>query len=146
MGGLTAVNPNSGLSENLMAAMADPVEQAMLHMDTAADPLRTPTFTFFGDPNFWFQSFGSVTPTADPGNAWNHGDFQPEIARTFIAIAGPGVKNLGVTQPSDFFTDHVDVRPTIMSLAGLNDDYSHDGRTILEFLDPAVLPASIAGK
>jgi hypothetical protein len=103
MGGLTAVNPNSGLSENLMAAMADPVEQAMLHMDTAADPLRTPTFTFFGDPNFWFQSFGSVTPTADPGNAWNHGDFQPEIARTFIAIAGPGVKNLGVTQPSDFF-------------------------------------------
>jgi arylsulfatase A-like enzyme len=71
---------------------------------------------------------------------------QPEIARTFIAIAGPGVKNLGVTQPSDFSTDHVDVRPTIMSLAGLNDDYSHDGRTILEFLDPAVLPASIAGK
>ena len=143
MGGLTSVNPNTGLTENLMAAMADPVEETMLHMVIAADPLRTPTFTFFGDPNFWFQSVGTATPTPDPTNAWNHGDFQPEIARTFIAIAGPGVKNLGVTQPSDFFTDHVDVRPTIMSLVGLNDDYSHDGRTILELLDPAVLPASL---
>ena len=79
----------------------------------------------------------------DSGFAWNHGDTQPEIARTFIAIAGPGVRNLGVTQPSDFFTDHVDVRPTLMFLTGLTDDYQHDGRVVLEMVDPNILPSSL---
>jgi hypothetical protein len=48
-----------------------------------------------------------------------------------------------VTRTSDFFTDHVDLRPTIMTLVGLTDDYQHDGRTILELLDPSVLPQSL---
>jgi hypothetical protein len=64
---------------------------------------------------------------------WNHGDIQPQIARTFIGIVGPGVKKLGVTNPSDFFTDHVDLRPTMMMLTGLTDDYQHDGRVIEVF-------------
>jgi hypothetical protein len=110
----------------------------MLHMVVASDPLRTPTLTMFGDPDYFFLPTFSTTPTVGAGFAWNHGDIQPEIARTFIGIVGPGVQNLGVT--SAFFTDHVDVRPTIMSLVGLTDDYEHDGRVITEMLETKATP------
>jgi hypothetical protein len=50
-------------------------------------------------------------------------------------MVGPGVRPIGVTRPDDFFTDHTDVRPTMMYLLGLKDDYQHDGRVILEMLD-----------
>jgi hypothetical protein len=152
MAGLSAVNPHTGLSESLLGtglgpdlqgAIVDPAAMQLLHMNTVADPNREPTFTFFGNPNFFFETAGSTTPVVGTGFAWNHGDIQPEIARTFIAIAGPGVKNLGVTEPHDFFTDHVDLRPTMMTLLGLTDDYQHDGRTIVELLDPKVLPSSL---
>ena len=33
------------------------------------------------------------------------------------------------------WTDHTDVRPTMLSVLGLRDDYRSDGRTILEVLD-----------
>jgi len=152
MAGLTAVNPHTGLSESLLGtglgpdlqgAIVDPAAMHLLHMNTVADPNREPTFTFFGNPNFFFETSGSNTPVVGTGFAWNHGDIQPEIARTFIGIAGPGVKNLGVTTPKDFFTDHVDLRPTMMTLLGLTDDYQHDGRTITELLQPNVLPSSL---
>jgi hypothetical protein len=152
MASLSAVNPHTGLSESLLGtgmgpdlqgAMVDAAGQKLLHMNTIADPARSPTFTFFGNPNFFFESSGSLTPTVFTGDSWNHGDLQPEIARTFIGIAGPGVQNLGVTQPSNFFTDHVDVRPTLMFLTGLTDDYQHDGRVILELLDRNILPSSL---
>ncbi len=152
MAGLSAVNPHTGLSENLMGAglspelqgaLVDPVAQKLLHMNTVADPNREPTFTFFGDPNFYFETVGSAAPVVGTGFAWNHGDIQPEIARTFIGIAGPGVKNLGVTTPQDFFTDHVDLRPTMMTLLGLKDDYQHDGRVITELLDSHVVPPEL---
>ena len=152
MAGLSAINPHTGLSESLLGtglgpelegAIVDPVAMQLLHMNTVADPNREPTFTFFGNPNFFFETSGSTTPVVGPGFAWNHGDIQPEIARTFIAIAGPGVKNLGVTQPWEFFTDHVDLRPTMMALLGLTDDYQHDGRVITEILDRNVLPHSL---
>jgi len=70
-------------------------------------------------------------------------DIGEENGRTFIAIAGPGVRNLGITSPHDFFTDHVDLRPTLMLLTGLKDDYTSDGRAILELIDPSVLPSSL---
>ena len=159
MASLSTTNPFNGQNESLLGnglgpelqgAIVDPVTQKLLHMNTVADPAREPTFTFFGDPNFFFLSFGSASAFVeansfadDSGFAWNHGDIQPEIARTFIAIAGPGVKNLGVTEPDDFFTDHVDVRPTIMFLTGLTDDYEHDGRVILELIDPSILASSL---
>lgn len=155
--GLSVVNPHTGLSESLLGnglgpqlqgAIADPVAMKLVHMNTVADPNREPTFTFFGNPNFFFETQTPANPTntaatVGPGFAWNHGDIQPEIGRTFIAIAGPGVKNLGVTKPSDFFTDHVDVRPTMLFLTGLKDDYQHDGRVITELVDPNVLPHSL---
>jgi len=143
MAGLTEVNPITGKTDKLLAAMADPVEEKLLHMVTVADSARTPTFTFFGDPNYFFQNSGPATPVEGAGFAWNHGDIQPEIARTFIGIVGPGVQNLGVKKPTDFFTDHVDVRPTIMELTGLTDDYSHDGRVIAEVLKPSALPGAL---
>ena len=134
MAGLTAVNLHTGLTENLMTAMADPVEESMLHMVTQADPARTPTFTYFGDPNYFFSSFGSTTPFVNTGHAWNHGDIQRDIGRTFLAIAGPGVRNLGVT--GSLFADSTDLRPTIMYLSGLTYDYQHDGRVLFELLGP----------
>ncbi|MGC2530078.1 MAG: hypothetical protein WA639_20210 [Candidatus Acidiferrum sp.] len=152
MAGLSAVNPHTGLSESLLGtglgpdlqgAIVDPAAMQLLHMNTVADPNREPTFTFFGNPNFYFETIGSTTPVVGTGFAWNHGDIQPEIARTFIGIVGPGVKNLGVTEPHDFFTDHVDLRPTMLTLLGLTDDYKHDGRTITELLDGNVLPWSL---
>ena len=152
MASLSAVNPHTGLSESLLGTgmgpdlqggMVDEAGQKLLHMNSTADPARSPTFTFFGNPNFFFESSGSLTPTVFTGDSWNHGDIQPEIARTFIGIVGPGVKNLGVTQPTDFFTDHVDVRPTLMFLTGLTDDYQHDGRVVLELVDRNILPGSL---
>jgi hypothetical protein len=86
---LTVVNPYTNQMEHVAAAMADPVEMGLLHMITA-DPARTPTFTMFGQPDYFFQSFGSIMPTPEPGFAWNHGGIQPEIAQTFLGMVGPG--------------------------------------------------------
>jgi hypothetical protein len=58
-------------------------------------------------------------------------------------MVGPGVRKIGVTNPTDFFTDHTDVRPTMMYLLGLNDDYQHDGRVILEMVEPNTLTSSL---
>ena len=38
------------------------------------------------------------------------------------------------------FSYHTDVRPTVLALLGLHDDYSHDGRVLLEALKPSALP------
>jgi hypothetical protein len=152
MANLNTVNPQTGLTESLLGtglgvelqgALVDKVGQKLLHMSSASDPNRDPTFTFFGDPNFFFTGTGSLSPIVGTGFAWNHGDIQPEIATTFIGMVGPGVRPVGVTQPTAFFTDHTDVRPTMMYLLGLNDDYQHDGRVILEMLDPNVLASTL---
>jgi hypothetical protein len=161
---LTVVNPYIKQNQHVAAALADPVEMGLLHMITA-DPARTPTFTMFGQPDYFFQSGGSIVPTPDAGFAWNHGGIQPEIARTFLGIVGPGVAHSGgggdngknkhgdsVGQKSDDsqsdsaeiqFSDHTDIRPTIMALLGLEDDYAHDGRVLFEILDPDALPQSL---
>ena len=152
LAGISIVNPQTGINESLLGtglgpqlqgAMVDQVGQKLLHMSSASDPNRNPTFTFFGSPDFFFQTTGKPDPIVGTGFAWNHGDIQPEIARTFIAMAGPGVRHLGVTQPSDFFSDHVDLRPTMMYLLGLKDDYQHDGRVILEMVDPNIQSSSL---
>ena len=149
---LNTVNPQTGVTESLLGtglgtslqgAIVDKTGQKLLHMSSASDPNRDPTFTFFGDPNFFFTGTGSLSPIVGTGFAWNHGDIQPEIARTFIGMVGPGVRPIGVTQPTDFFTDHTDVRPTMMYLLGLTDDYQHDGRVVLEMLDPNTLSGTL---
>ncbi len=152
MAGLMAPDPYTGENVSTLAAMADPVEEKLLHMVTA-DPLRTPNFTYFGNPDFYFDNstqpdyycvdlpidFGLIC--IDNGFAWNHGDIQSEIASTWLGFVGPGVNQLG--QTSAFFSDHTDVRPTILTLLGLQDDYTHDGRVIIEAIDKSVLPSSL---
>jgi hypothetical protein len=76
-----------------------------------------------------------------PGFAWNHGDFQKQITQTWVAFAGPGVKTLG--RHDDQFTDHADVRPTLMALLGLKDDYVHEGRVVAEWIQRNALPDGI---
>ncbi|HEX4615313.1 MAG TPA: hypothetical protein VH230_05295, partial [Stellaceae bacterium] len=132
---LTAVNPITGNTDTLTQAIADQQEQAFLHMVTA-DPNRTPNFIMFANPDYFLSATGntvhcvplSTCSQEAPGFAWNHGDFQPEITNTWLGMVGPGVEKVGVT--GAFFSDHTDIRPTMMSLAGLTDDYTHDGRVL----------------
>jgi hypothetical protein len=138
---LTAVNPITGNTDTLTKFLADPVEMKILHMITA-DPARTPTFTMFADPNYFLfagaPNCNSPCVTENPGFAWNHGDVQPEIITTWLGMVGPGVQHLGVN--NSVWSDHTDIRPTMMELLGLKEDYSHDGRVLFEVLNPSALP------
>jgi hypothetical protein len=75
------------------------------------------------------------------GFAWNHGDFQRQITRTWFGMVDPGVPHQG--RFDEIFSDRTDLRPTILTLVGLNDDYVHDGRMLVENLDPYVLPKAV---
>ncbi len=161
-GGLTAANPYTGTTQPITNYLADPTEEAILHM-VNADPARTPTFAMFARPDY-FLSGGSAScspcVTQNTGFAYNHGDYAAEIDTNWAGFVGPGVKNLGVDgpQPADgpnsagpdsgqvtvpgsgttgTWVDETDIRPTMMYLAGLRDDYEHDGRVISQILtDP----------
>jgi len=143
MGAVTAVNPITGNTDTIAQFLADPVEMRILHMVTA-DPARTPTFTLFADPNYFLfagaPNCNSPCVTENPAFAWNHGDVQSDITTTWLGMVGPGVSNLGVD--STTWSDHTDIRPTLMVLLGLNDDYSHDGRALTEDLDGWARPAA----
>ena len=76
-----------------------------------------------------------------PSFVWNHGDFQNQITHTWLGIVGPGVQHNG--EFDEIFTDHTDIRPTILSLAHLKDDYAHDGRVVFEMLSDHALPDSL---
>ncbi len=144
---LTASNPITGNTDKLSKLLADRAEMKLLHMVTFSAQ-RTPTFTMFGDDNYFFETgnnSGCATPTdavcEAPGFAWNHGDFQKDITRTWVGMVGPGVRRLGRHDAE--FSDHTDVRPTVMALVGLKDDYVHDGRTIAEWMEHGALPNGI---
>ena len=142
----------AGATNHVTQALADQAEQGLLHMVTF-DPNRTPNFILFANPDYFLEAFGDTTPLCTPvtnaascfqeesGFAWNHGDFQNQITHTWLGIVGPGVKPVG--RFGELFTDHTDIRPTIMSLTHLKDDYSHDGRTVFEVLDRDALPDSV---
>ncbi|MCU1494100.1 MAG: hypothetical protein JWO62_1864 [Acidimicrobiaceae bacterium] len=91
------------------------------------------------------------------GYAWDHGDYAAEIDTDYLGLVGPGVANLGLdgspanagpssagplsgqtTVPQSGTTgtwiDETDVRPTVMYLSGLKDDYTEDGRVITQVL------------
>ena len=144
----TAPDPYAGTGSpvKIAEALADPVEEKALHMINA-DPKRTPTFTMFGNPDFFFQTTnlsggcsGSIV-CANPGFAWNHGDIQQEIANTWVGMVGPGVSSGGLD--STTWTDHTNVRPTMMALLGLKDDYVQDGRVLIEALTTDATPQSL---
>jgi hypothetical protein len=144
---LTAINPITDKTDKIAAYIADPVEMKLLHMVTS-DPARTPTFTLFADPNYYLfhgaSNCASPCVTENPGFAWNHGDVQSDITTTWLGMVGPGVTNKGVDNVT--WSDHTDIRPTIMMLVGLKDDYSHDGRALIEELEEWAIPTAIIAK
>jgi len=145
-GALTAVNPLTGKTDTLTEFLADPVEMKLLHMVTS-DPARTPTFVMFANPDYFLfagaPNCSSPCVTENPGFAWNHGTVDPQITTTWLGMVGPGVKNEGID--SETWSDHTDVRPTMMALLGLNDDYSHQGRVLVEDMKSWALPDAMHG-
>jgi hypothetical protein len=162
---LTAANPYAGTTQPITNYLANPVEEGILHM-VNADPARTPTLAMFAKPDYFLQAAplsgsckGQLTCVSS-GFAWNHGDYAAEINTNFVGFVGPGVQTLGLDGPAadagttssgadsgqtvvadDHFpgpwVDETDIRPTIIYLAGLRDDYEHDGRVITQILaDP----------
>jgi len=155
--GLTASNPYTGTTQNITNYIADPVEEGILHI-TDADPARTPTFAMFAKPDYFLSSGSATCPAAgcvtqNTGFAWDHGDYAAEINMTYLGLVGPGVKHLGlngwnseqgpnsagansgqvvsVNEPNPgIWTDHTDIQPTELYLAGLKDDYTPDGTVI----------------
>jgi hypothetical protein len=112
----------------------------------------------FGAPDYYFlacdpSSCGPATPTEDPSNAWNHGGIQSDIGHTWLGMVGPGVRRTGGAESDDSdenesrtaieFSDHTDVRPTVLALTGLQDDYPTDGRVLIEAIDHSALPDSV---
>ena len=95
----------------------------------------------FGNPDYFFLTFGSPTFSVNPGFAWNHGGVRREINTTFLGLVGPGVENEGVED--EVWSDHTDIRPTMLLLAGLTDDYSDDGRALVEVLRSRSLPKNL---
>ena len=171
VGSLTADDPYSGnANQKLADYLADPAEEAILHM-VNADPARTPTLAMFANPDYYLNT-GSTSCTASglgtsskspncvyqtTGFAWDHGDYAAEVDSNYVGFVGPGVKNLGLDGPaankgpnsagansgltvvSDYhlpgpWADETDIRPTMMYLLGLRDDYEHDGRVITQIL------------
>jgi hypothetical protein len=158
---LTASNPYSGNSNELITNyLADPTEEAILHM-VNADPARTPTFSLFGKPDYFLQDIApncsKPCVSISTGFAYDHGAYAPEINTTWAGFAGPGVAARGLdgsgaaqgpssagpnsgqgTIPGSgttgTWTDETDIRPTLMYLTGLKDDYKHDGRVVTELL------------
>jgi hypothetical protein len=144
LGGIRVTNPLRGRTDLLVPSMVDPVGMGLLHMVTA-DPRRTPTMVAFANEDYFLSTFPPPCSTAAvaecPGFAWNHGDIQPDITRDWIGMVGPGVRHLGRT--SAIWSDLTDDRPTILLLAGLRDDYTHEGRPLIEMLRDSALPASL---
>ena len=172
--GLTAYNPYAGQTQPIANYLADPTEEAILHM-VNADPARTPTLAEFAKPDYYLEQ-GSATcndsvtgtsasdtsdcVTIDDEYAWDHGDYAAEINTNYVGFVGPGVKHLGLdgSPPNEgpssagpnsgqevvsdsgttgTWTDETDIRPTLIYLTGLKDDYEHDGRVITQILaDP----------
>ena len=145
---LQVTNPITGRVEKLNVFLADRAEMTLLHMITSS-PARSPSFTMFGNPDYFnttttSSALCSLPPACvieSPGFAWNHGDVQQDITRTWFGMVGPGVNRQG--RNDQVFSDHTDLRPTMIALAGLKDDYAHDGRVLIEFLDDHVLPKSL---
>lgn len=148
-GTLFVTNPITGTTDTIAQEMANHVEFNLLHMQTS-DSLRTPSFTIFGNDDYFITGSTacgtSPTPatscaTQVPGFAWNHGDVQEQITNTWLAMVGPGVDVAGVDPTT--FSDHTDVRPTLLTLVGLKDDYSHEGRALVEKMSASAQPSAV---
>jgi len=141
---VNAIDPYvSSTPAPVFVRMADTVEEKTLHM-LNTDPRRNPNFTGFGDPNYFIRETNTTcgsNPCIDYHFAWSHGDIQPEIGTTWAGFVGPGIQTSGVD--SSTWTDHTNVRSTMLTLLGLKDDYLHDGRVLIEALDKQAIPKEL---
>ncbi len=84
---LNAIDPYVSSSPGpVFVRMADAVEQRTLHM-VNGDPRRTPSFTAFGDPNYFITAAASgpscgSNPCIDYHSAWSNGGIQLVIPRS----------------------------------------------------------------
>ena len=152
---MTADDPYTGVAgEKIVNYQADRIGQRILHMQTA-DALRTPTFTLFPKPDYYFGTTGPNLSII-PRYAYNHGYYSPNIDITWVGMAGPGVAKQGIdgpgpaggNQPNDpnstntvpqastlgTWVEEVDLRPTLLHLVGLHDDYTTDGVVVVQAL------------
>ena len=147
LGNATLTNQVTGANVPLTSHIADAVDQKLLHM-TTTDPLRTPSFTDFADPTFFYQTgtcpasnANAGCPTVSNAFAWKHGGDQPEVDRTWLGVVGATVQNLG--QTGSVWSDHTDIRPTMLSILGLPSDYVQDGRALTELMNPGSVPSAV---
>jgi hypothetical protein len=140
--GLT-IDLATGQTERLTNYLADPVELRILHMVTG-DPRRTPSLVLFANPDFWLEPdptiCGKSVTFCEPagGDAWNHGTVGSQINTTWLGMVGPGVAHLGID--NSVWSDHTNIRPTMLALLRLRDDYAPDGRVLGEIINSSALP------
>jgi hypothetical protein len=162
---MTADDPYTGVNgEKIVNYQAGALEQRVLHMQTA-DPLRTPTYTIFPKPDYYFGTSGPNVSVLGR-YAWNHGYYSPNIDVTWAGIVGPVVAARGVDGPDPAggneprdpnstrtvpqastggtWVEETDLRPTLLYLTQLADDYQTDGRVLSQILvsPPASLTAT----
>jgi predicted transcriptional regulator len=148
-------DPYSGVdNERITQYQAGALEQRVLHTQTA-DPLRTPTYTLFPKPDYFFSTSGPNV-SINSGFAYDHGYYSPNIDITWSGMVGPGVAKKGVDGPEPAggnqahdpestktvpeasqvgtWVEEADLRPTMLHLAGLSDDYQSDGHVITQAL------------
>jgi hypothetical protein len=145
-------------NERIAKYQAGALEERILHMQTN-DPLRTPTYSIFPMPDYFFSTSGPNV-SINNGFAYNHGYYSPNIDITWAGIAGPGAAVRGVDGPGPTggneshdpnsthtvpeastqgtWIEEADLRPTLLHLVGLQDDYQTDGQVITQALaDPS---------
>jgi hypothetical protein len=153
--GMTSDLTYSGVPDERIAKyQAGALEQRVLHMQTN-DPLRTPTYSIFPMPDYFFTTSGPNV-SFNNGFAYDHGYYSPNIDVTWAAISGPGVATNGVDGPGPSggneshdpnstrtvpeastqgtWVEEADLRPTLLHLVGLTDDYQTDGQVISQGL------------
>ena len=129
----------TGATDPVTEHIVDADEQSILHM-TTTDPLRTPTFTDFAQPDVLLpdgylserahvaglsgrQSGVRVEPRRRPAGGQR---------RPGSEWSGPTVQKLG--QTNAIWTDHTDIRPTMLSMLGLSSDYDMDGAAVAQLM------------
>jgi hypothetical protein len=152
IGAYSYTDPFTGNTTNLATYEADQAGMNAVHMITQ-DPNRSPTFDVFAPGQDFVEYAGSFdgsdcgstanTTCSNAGFPYVHGDFAPETDTTWAGFVAPGVANLGT---SNVWTDHTDLRTTLMALVGLQDDYTDAGRVITQILGPGAVPATLTSQ
>jgi hypothetical protein len=134
-----------------------------------ADRGRTPSYTIFPKPDYFFDSTfprcaASTNPAADcvaqfARFAYDHGYYSPDIDIIWSGVVGPGVAHKGLVGPNPqqgptataagqngspeltvpkaskgLWVEEADIRPTLLALVGLHDDYLSDGGVVTQIL------------